>query len=149
MVLYQVRHLWYLVPGRQVSCMLKSVITLRSDFSLSGVKSQKKKKGAPEKFQKQHIRERSISVTSLNMSPTAETIQAVEVDPDIYGQSGDADKHAEGVKKQYDTKEKLEFYAQVMGDGACVMFALLLLLSSFANYHSFRLSNANNALILV
>ncbi|KAL7543977.1 hypothetical protein ACHAXR_013457 [Thalassiosira sp. AJA248-18] len=42
---------------------------------------------------------------------------AAEVDPSIYGKSGDIDKHLEGVKAQYDTKEKLEFYAQVMGDG--------------------------------
>ena len=42
---------------------------------------------------------------------------AVQVDPDTYGRSGDIIKHVEGVKKQYDTKEKLEFYAQVMGDG--------------------------------
>lgn len=39
------------------------------------------------------------------------------VDPEIYGKSGDQDKHLEGVKKQYDTAEKLEFYAEVMGDG--------------------------------
>lgn len=42
---------------------------------------------------------------------------AAEVDPNIYGKSGDISKHVEGVKAQYDTKEKLEFYAQVMGDG--------------------------------
>lgn len=47
---------------------------------------------------------------------TAEAI-AAQVDPDIYGKSGDVAKHVEGVKKQYDTKEKLEFYEQVMGDG--------------------------------
>ena len=39
------------------------------------------------------------------------------VDPAIYAKSGDQDKHLEGVKKQYDTAEKLEFYAEVMGDG--------------------------------
>ena len=39
------------------------------------------------------------------------------VDPEIYAKSGDQDKHLEGVKKQYDTAEKLEFYAEVMGDG--------------------------------
>lgn len=39
------------------------------------------------------------------------------VDPEIYGKSGNQDKHLEGVKKQYDTAEKLEFYAEVMGDG--------------------------------
>lgn len=56
--------------------------------------------------------------TNENMSPntTAEPI-AAEVDPTIYGKSGDIEKHMEGVKAQYDTKEKLEFYAQVMGDG--------------------------------
>lgn len=47
---------------------------------------------------------------------TQETI-AAEVDPSIYGKSGDLQKHMDGVKAQYDTKEKLEFYAQVMGDG--------------------------------
>ncbi|KAL3936083.1 MAG: hypothetical protein SGBAC_008525 [Bacillariaceae sp.] len=50
------------------------------------------------------------------MTSTEESIAAA-VDPDTYGKSGDTDKHLEGVKKQYDTKEKLEFYAQVMGDG--------------------------------
>lgn len=49
-------------------------------------------------------------------STTTESI-AAEVDPSIYGKSGDISKHLEGVKAQYDTKEKLEFYAQVMGDG--------------------------------
>ena len=39
------------------------------------------------------------------------------VDPEIYQKSGNVEKHLDGVKKQYDTKEKLEFYAQVMGDG--------------------------------
>ena len=39
------------------------------------------------------------------------------VDPEIYKKSGSVDKHLDGVKKQYDTKEKLEFYAEVMGDG--------------------------------
>lgn len=39
------------------------------------------------------------------------------VDPAIYGRSGDLHKHLEGVQKQYDTDEKREFYAQVMGDG--------------------------------
>ena len=42
---------------------------------------------------------------------------AAEVDPAIYGKSGDLQKHMDGVKAQYDTKDKLEFYAQVMGDG--------------------------------
>eukprot|EP00970_Alexandrium_tamarense_P008520 scaffold1625_cov192-Alexandrium_tamarense.AAC.39 len=42
---------------------------------------------------------------------------ATEVDPSIYGKSGDISKHVAGVKAQYDTAEKLEFYAQVMGDG--------------------------------
>lgn len=50
------------------------------------------------------------------MTATAEPI-AASIDPDTYGKSGDVVKHADGVKKQYDTKEKLEFYAQVMGDG--------------------------------
>lgn len=50
------------------------------------------------------------------MSTTAEPI-AAQVDEGTYGKSGDLDKHMEGVKKQYDTKEKLEFYSQVMGDG--------------------------------
>ena len=44
-------------------------------------------------------------------------VRAAQVDPDTYGKSGCIDKHVEGVKKQYDTPEKLEFYAQVMGDG--------------------------------
>eukprot|EP00980_Cylindrotheca_fusiformis_P018959 scaffold6350_cov117-Cylindrotheca_fusiformis.AAC.4 len=47
---------------------------------------------------------------------TAEAI-AAHIDPDTYGKSGDLSKHMEGVRKQYDTKEKLEFYSQVMGDG--------------------------------
>ena len=50
------------------------------------------------------------------MTATTEPIAAA-IDPDTYGKSGDASKHEDGVKKQYDTKEKLEFYAQVMGDG--------------------------------
>jgi len=59
------------------------------------------------------------TTTKNNMAPntTIEPISAAEVDPDIYGKSGDLAKHMEGVKAQYDTKEKLEFYAQVMGDG--------------------------------
>ena len=48
--------------------------------------------------------------------PNTEPI-AAEVDPNIYGKSGDISKHVEGVKAQYDTEEKLAFYAQVMGDG--------------------------------
>ena len=64
----------------------------------------------------------SISLTTHNtniMSPpnAAETTIAAQVDESIYGKSGDITKHVEGVKAQYDTKEKLEFYAQVMGDG--------------------------------
>ena len=39
------------------------------------------------------------------------------VDLKIYKKSGSVDKHLEGVKKQYDTSEKLAFYEQVMGDG--------------------------------
>lgn len=39
------------------------------------------------------------------------------VDPSIYGRSGDVEKHLDGIKKQYDTDEKRQFYAQVMGDG--------------------------------
>jgi len=39
------------------------------------------------------------------------------VTPEIYGKSGDISKHLDGVKKQYDTAEKRDFYAQVMGDG--------------------------------
>jgi len=39
------------------------------------------------------------------------------VTPEIYGRSGDIAKHLEGIQKQYDTAEKREFYAQVMGDG--------------------------------
>lgn len=39
------------------------------------------------------------------------------IDPEIYRKSGSIEKHLEGVKKQYDTKEKLDFYAEVMGDG--------------------------------
>lgn len=39
------------------------------------------------------------------------------VDPEIYKRSGDVSKHLDGVKKQYDTEEKREFYAHVMGDG--------------------------------
>jgi len=52
-----------------------------------------------------------------NTNKSSEQTIAAEVDPAIYGKSGDIDKHMEGVKAQYDTKEKLEFYAQVMGDG--------------------------------
>jgi len=68
----------------------------------------------------------SSSTTSLAthntniMSPpnaSEETTIAAQVDESIYGKSGDISKHVEGVKAQYDTKEKLEFYAQVMGDG--------------------------------
>eukprot|EP00804_Cyclotella_cryptica_P016336 CCRYP_009897-RA/>CCRYP_009897-RA protein AED:0.18 eAED:0.18 QI:86/1/1/1/1/1/3/307/317 len=53
------------------------------------------------------------------MAPNTEpvVIAAAQVDPSIYGKSGDLSKHIDGVKSQYDTKEKLEFYAQVMGDG--------------------------------
>mmetsp|Transcript_41425 Transcript_41425/g.88284 ORF Transcript_41425/g.88284 Transcript_41425/m.88284 type:complete len:342 (+) Transcript_41425:94-1119(+) len=58
------------------------------------------------------------SLTTAKMAPNVETGKiAAEVDPSIYGKSGDLTKHMEGVKAQYDTKEKLEFYAQVMGDG--------------------------------
>ena len=42
---------------------------------------------------------------------------AAEVDPSIYGKTGDISKHVEGVKAQYDTEEKLAFYSEVMGDG--------------------------------
>jgi sarcosine/dimethylglycine N-methyltransferase len=38
-------------------------------------------------------------------------------DPQIYQKTGQIDQHLEGIKKQYDTAEKREFYAQVMGDG--------------------------------
>ena len=49
------------------------------------------------------------------MTATAKPIAAA-IDPDTYDKSGDISKHAEGVKKQYDTKEeKLEFYAQSHG----------------------------------
>ena len=41
------------------------------------------------------------------------------VTEEIYGKSGDINKHLDGVKKQYDTAEKRDFYAQVMGDGTC------------------------------
>ena len=60
----------------------------------------------------------NLTNNNNNMAPPhqAETV-AVQVDEEIYGKSGDLDKHMEGVKAQYDTKEKLEFYAQVMGDG--------------------------------
>eukprot|EP00977_Amphora_coffeiformis_P009585 scaffold2205_cov167-Amphora_coffeaeformis.AAC.11 len=44
--------------------------------------------------------------------PTSHTVT-----PEIYGKSGDISKHLDGVKKQYDTAEKRDFYAQVMGDG--------------------------------
>ncbi|CAB9503867.1 Mycolic acid cyclopropane synthetase [Seminavis robusta] len=44
-------------------------------------------------------------------------MSSTAVDPEIYSKSGNVDKHLEGVKKQYDTAEKLEFYAEVMGDG--------------------------------
>lgn len=50
------------------------------------------------------------------MSPPSGEI-AVQVDKDTYDKSGSLSKHLDGVKKQYDTPEKLEFYAQVMGDG--------------------------------
>ena len=58
----------------------------------------------------------STSTSTSTMSPNNTNI-AAEVDPSIYGKTGDIDKHVQGVKAQYDTKEKLEFYAQVMGDG--------------------------------
>lgn len=45
------------------------------------------------------------------------TAVAAQVDPTIYAKSGDISKHLEGVKKQYDTQNKIEFYKQVMGDG--------------------------------
>lgn len=45
------------------------------------------------------------------------TATSSAVDPEIYKKSGSVEQHLQGVKKQYDTKEKLEFYAQVMGDG--------------------------------
>ncbi|KAL7549607.1 hypothetical protein ACHAWF_013481 [Thalassiosira exigua] len=51
-----------------------------------------------------------------NTASSSEPV-AAEVDPSIYGKSGDLTKHMEGVKAQYDTADKLEFYAQVMGDG--------------------------------
>lgn len=51
------------------------------------------------------------------MASPAVSAAAAHVDPDTYGKSGCINKHVEGVKKQYDTPEKLEFYAQVMGDG--------------------------------
>ena len=54
------------------------------------------------------------TVTTTNMAPNT---VAAEVDPAIYSKSGDISKHVAGVKAQYDTAEKLEFYAQVMGDG--------------------------------
>lgn len=57
------------------------------------------------------------NLTINNMAPPNAEAVAVQVDQEIYGRSGDLDKHMEGVKAQYDTKEKLEFYAQVMGDG--------------------------------
>lgn len=59
------------------------------------------------------------SSSTATMPPNQQTIEpiAAEVDPSIYGRSGDLAKHVEGVKAQYDTKEKLEFYSQVMGDG--------------------------------
>ena len=50
-------------------------------------------------------------------TPASAAAAAAQVDPSIYGKSGSLDKHLEGVKKQYDTAEKIEFYAQVMGDG--------------------------------
>jgi sarcosine/dimethylglycine N-methyltransferase len=49
-------------------------------------------------------------------NPSTETI-AAQVAPEIYGRSGDISKHLEGVKAQYDTENKIEFYKQVMGDG--------------------------------
>ena len=52
------------------------------------------------------------------MAPPSLETETV-VDPKIYGRSGNIDKHLEGVQKQYDTTEKREFYAQVMGDGEC------------------------------
>eukprot|EP00573_Skeletonema_grethae_P005163 CAMPEP_0201696804 /NCGR_PEP_ID=MMETSP0578-20130828/8338_1 /ASSEMBLY_ACC=CAM_ASM_000663 /TAXON_ID=267565 /ORGANISM="Skeletonema grethea, Strain CCMP 1804" /LENGTH=311 /DNA_ID=CAMNT_0048182835 /DNA_START=106 /DNA_END=1041 /DNA_ORIENTATION=- len=45
------------------------------------------------------------------------TTTAAQVDPAIYAKSGDISKHLEGVKQQYDTQNKIEFYKQVMGDG--------------------------------
>ena len=49
-------------------------------------------------------------------NPSSEAI-AAQVAPEIYGRSGDISKHLEGVKAQYDTENKIEFYKQVMGDG--------------------------------
>ena len=57
-----------------------------------------------------------ISTSSAATKMTA-TTAAAQVDPSIYGKSGDISKHLEGVKKQYDTQNKIEFYKQVMGDG--------------------------------
>lgn len=50
-------------------------------------------------------------------NPNKEVLVSDNVDPEIYAKSGDINKHLDGVKKQYDTSEKREFYAHVMGDG--------------------------------
>eukprot|EP00956_Cyclotella_meneghiniana_P039231 scaffold167904_cov56-Cyclotella_meneghiniana.AAC.1 len=52
------------------------------------------------------------------MAPnTNTTTEAAEVAPEIYSKSGSLSKHVAGVKAQYDTSDKIEFYSQVMGDG--------------------------------
>ena len=51
-------------------------------------------------------------------------VESHTVSKEIYGKSGDINKHLDGVKKQYDTAEKRDFYAQVMGDGTCAESSL-------------------------
>lgn len=64
----------------------------------------------------------TITLLLLHSSPATPytpkmTTAAAQVDPSIYAKSGDISKHLEGVKAQYDTENKIEFYKQVMGDG--------------------------------
>jgi len=78
--------------------------------------------------------------------PAAEEAKAAmaeseTVTPEIYGRSGDIAKHLEGIQKQYDTAEKREFYAQVMGDGtlcyAYVVFAFFVVVRLLPCYSLF------------
>lgn len=54
-------------------------------------------------------------LTTSTMAPNPD--KEARHNPEIYVKSGDVHKHLEGVKAQYDTDEKRDFYAQVMGDG--------------------------------
>lgn len=59
----------------------------------------------------------SLFIHASSSTPKMTATNAAQVDPAIYAKSGDISKHLEGVKKQYDTQNKIEFYKQVMGDG--------------------------------